>query len=458
MEQHSTLEVREVEGNHQLYDYDKVNKEAPFRPDSYPQQTPLEIDSSGVYYPEVAHPATREPANKICGLPKRTFYIVLTIVLLVLIGAFVGGLAGGLTSKKNHSTEQPDELHEDPHEEGPNSTPAGNNSSPARPNVNILSISKLASSNRTDDEGTIYRTVFFQDTNNALIVRQWDSFSKTWATCNITEVLAGSTTPLNPLPGTPLASFSTPFGFGDEVHLWYIAPDNFITGVHVDYSYGNQNRWEYDWLGDITLETRPGSQLATTWQECWAGDCSTYWLLTYQIPSGDLVVFNQSDSSQFAAVEARAIADNSSLSIIPTKTTLGGKPRIISENLNSGTTGDIYETVYGVVDGQPYSTSQSFINNVPLPEPNMQFTYLHVNASIPPMIIALLPNGTVVAKSLDTDYIPNVKFSGGPPINFTAISAGEDYMLYAINNDEILQYAPEETDRYSFVYVERVYP
>lgn len=92
----------------------------------------------------------------------------------------------------------------------------------------------------------------------------------------------------------------------------------------------------------------------------------------------------------------------------------------------------------------------------------MQFTYLYANSS-GLMVIALLPNGTVVAVHVDivssSLSVSAIDFRGGPSVNFTAISADQDTMFYGINNDEILRYTPDETDIYgTFVYVDKVYP
>lgn len=352
MEQHSTLEVHEVEDSHP-FDYHGAKKEAPFRPDSYPERIPLEIDRSGVYSPEVAQPVaqestTQEPTRRICGLPNRIFYLVLAAALLVVIGAIAGGVAGGLSSKKNHNTGL-DGSHEDPHEPDPDNNLPGDSTPPTHPNVNILKESRLASSNGTDYNGNTYRMVFFQDTHGAVIVRRWDSQSNSWATSNITDALGSSSTPLNPMKGTPLATSSIPYDYGSEVDLWFIVPDSSISAVQL-LSPGDAHidQWQYELLdGNDSQKTQPGSQLTATWQSCWGGNCTGYWLTAFQHPSGNIFVVNGSDPDTMTLmVESRAVATNSSLSLIPA---YPGTFYLISES--PGSTGDIYLNDYVESDG-----------------------------------------------------------------------------------------------------------
>lgn len=334
MQPYSTLEVRRFE-DHDVYDNDGAYKEAVDHPTSlYPEHIPFENDASGVYDPQAIHhgnelspSAVSEGAtktSKICGLSRRRFYLVLAIGVLVIIGAIVGGLAGGLLSRQHNST---------PH-----------------PNVNILNISKLASSNSTDSNGNIHRTVFFQDTNNAIIARRWDSQNRTWETSNLTEMMRESRTPLNPLPGTPLASASRNWNAVDEVHLWFLAPDSYISSLYLaSPDTKSNNDWKYDSLNDSQIRTRSGSQLAAMWQRCSAENCTGSWLVAYQTPDGDINVANASRwDSPTRAVEAKNVAANSSLGLSPKLHDDSGVDlaMLVSEAVGSGSTSDMQRAIY----------------------------------------------------------------------------------------------------------------
>lgn len=90
----------------------------------------------------------------------------------------------------------------------------------------------------------------------------------------------------------------------------------------------------------------------------------------------------------------------------------------------------------------------------------MQFAITLMNNFTETMFLSLLPDGTVKAKWWGGHFtdIPSINFRGGPLVNFTAIAASEDAMFYGISNDEVLQYQPDDTDLFSFVYVGKVYP
>lgn len=352
MEQYSTLEVRQVE-NYNFYDSDESNKEAVNHPTSlYPQRIPFENDGSGEYGPEVINHAGRqqqaqnnppeleeEPTKRIWGLPRRRFYAILIVVLLVVIGAIAGGVAGGLTSKRHDTSKQADNPGDSP------------NSTSEPPNSNLLSISKLAASNRTDSNGYAHRTVFFQDPYNNIIARRWESQNRTWVTSNVTYVMAGSTTPLNPLPGTSLASASCTWNNSvNEVHLWFTVPDNYVSGTRLSNPDTEQDDWEYDSMSSAALETSPGSQLAAAWQRCWKDDCIGDWLVAYQTPQGGINVANATDwGSPTEVVARREVADNSSLGLMPQLKagTIGvNRVVLVSESLSSTTTGTMQKSMY----------------------------------------------------------------------------------------------------------------
>ncbi|OTB13695.1 hypothetical protein K445DRAFT_368515 [Daldinia sp. EC12] len=480
---YSTLEVPTVEyfGPH---DHETTNKEAVGHADSiYPQPVPLEIDAAGAYFPEVVNPHESEqpppsddtvvekpPARRICGLSKRVFYIVLVVGLVVVVGAIVGGVVGGVLGGKQHQTskQSSDSQNESPSD--PSSAPSASSTSssssspsptpsPPSSNENVLNISKLASSNMTDDNGYAHRYVFFQDTHNAIIQRRWDSQNRTWVTSNITHAMRGSTTPVNPLPGTPLAVASCNYNTKVQTHLWFTVPNNYVSAVCLNHADTAPDDWVYDNKFTGSLETYPGSQLAAVWQRCWSEYCIGSWVLAYQTPEGDINVANATDwDATTKVMGGRDVASNSSLGLIPQLNGLGtDRLVLVSESLNSQTGGSMQKTSYlteWIPDGL-------LIEDLPLPSRNLQFAIILMENWTQTMFLALRPNGTVSALWWGGHFtsIPSVNFRGGPSSpNFTAISAGEDSMFYGISNDEVLQYEPDPDDLFSFAYVGRVHP
>ncbi|KAI1798895.1 hypothetical protein F4811DRAFT_151623 [Daldinia bambusicola] len=467
---YSTLEVRGA-ANYGPYDYGNMDNQVLAHNDSInPQAAPFETEGAGSYFPEVANhrkneqpgTVTSTPAN-ICGLPKRTFYIVLVVGLVVVIGAVVGGVVGGLTSKDDSTTKTPDES-----QSNGDSRPVSSSvpsSVPETGNVNVLGTSKLAASNMTGSDGNTYRTVFFQDTYNAIIARRWDSRSKAWETSNVTRIMEDQTTPLDPIAGTPLASISCDYNSKDQVHVWFITPANYISTVLLPHAKASPNGWEYDVNGSGMIETYPGSQLAASWQRCRSDNCPNgwgNWAVAYQSPGRAIKVGNSTDwQSPTEAVRASSVADNSSLGIIPQVHHKSGASHLtlVSESLRSGESGLMQQNVYM---GAWYIGS-NLIGNIPTPQPKLQFAITLLDDFNKPMFLVLLPNGTVSGKLVAGTYstsIPSFNFNGGPlpSPNFTAIAATEEAMLYGISNDEVLQYELDPADPFSLKYVGRVYP
>ncbi|KAI1135715.1 hypothetical protein F5Y05DRAFT_169448 [Hypoxylon sp. FL0543] len=468
MQSYSTLEVRGAEG----YDPSGTHKEAIVSHDTlYPQPAAFENDTTGAYLPEVVdykrdQPPSdlqtpqephKQPARKICGLSKRTFYCILVGALLVVIGAIAGGVAGSNAQRYTSK-------HIDDSQDNPDGGSSANDTS-TDSNVNVLGISKLAASNRTDANGYMHRTVFFQDPNAAIIARRWDSQNRTWTTSNITETLRGSKSPLNPLPGASMASASCHYSTVAETHLWFLVPDNYVSAVWLKNADAAPDGWEHDPNYGDGPETYPGSQIAATWQRGAADGAIGNWVVAYQTPAGDINALNASDwQSPATVVEARAVAQNSSLGLVPQllgpdSNGVYGVNRVVlaTESLGSGMIGTMQKSVYV----ESWAGDGSLIEAIPPPQPTLQFAATLMNNFTETMFLALLPNGTVAALWWGGHFrsIPSVAFRSGPAaVNFTAIAASEDGMLYGIYNDEVLQYAPDDADLASFVYVGRVYP
>ncbi|KAI1214626.1 uncharacterized protein F4807DRAFT_3791 [Annulohypoxylon truncatum] len=505
MSPYSTLEVKGVEGYHP-YCNGETDKEVIQHDSVYPQLAAFETDRG--YLPEVlAHesvypsynpPAVQDspqqqpqqPASRIWGLPKRTFYILLIIGVVIIAGALAGGIGGGLAAKQHRASSASDtngtqgsnnnENGNGNNNNNDNDNDNGNNNNNNN-NVNILSISQLTASNRTDVNGHAHRTVFFQDPSSALIARRWDSANASWTTANLTALTRAATSnalDLGLAPGASLASASLTYGNKSETHVWFAGTAGLESSVVVRSLMlmdpdAAPDAWEYDEdVEAANLQVLEGSRMAAAWQRCWRNDtvggdeegggCLGAWTLAYQDPDGDVYVGNGTGwKSPAKVVEARSVARNTSLGLVA-QVENGGRTSVsrvilVSESLGTGEVGDMQKMMY---TGGDWISDNSLIKSLPAPSPNLQFAMTVQKNFSEQTTMALLPNGTVTALLWDGRFhaIPSINFRGGPDVNFTSIAASEDAMIYGISGDEILQYEPDQTDIYSYVYVGRVYP
>ncbi len=77
------------------------------------------------------------------------------------------------------------------------------------------------------------------------------------------------------------------------------------------------------------------------------------------------------------------------------------------------------------------------------------------------LYLALLDGGEMSGNHFDGtsfNLIDKINFSGGPDRNFTAISTTADAMLYAISNDEILEYSVDTSFPSNMRFVGKVFP
>lgn len=252
MPPYSTLEVQGVE-SHDIGN-DEGYKEVIANQDHSGLQVIYHGSKRSLDSPQAVYDGAASRTRRICGLPKRNLYLILVIGLFVIIGAVAGGVAGGLSSRHLNNDTQPDD----------DANPDDNSTTRMNANINVLNISKLGSSNRTDSDNYTHRAVFFQDIYGAIVAREWDGQSKTWATNNVTDLMKGTATPLNPLPGTPLASMAGSWGRDQpsEVHIYFLTLDSYVSGMflHTPDAAPNTNR---------TLETGDTRRFpARSWRPC----------------------------------------------------------------------------------------------------------------------------------------------------------------------------------------------
>lgn len=119
-------------------------------------------------FPEAIHPSGEDGGrsntarSRICGMRKRTFWILSAIILLVVIGAAVGGGVGGSLASSD------------------NDTPDAANASSTSTAASFLPNTNLAAVNFTQNS-VEHHLVFFQTPSDGIYQSAWNSSEKTWA-------------------------------------------------------------------------------------------------------------------------------------------------------------------------------------------------------------------------------------------------------------------------------------
>ncbi|KAI8958194.1 hypothetical protein F5Y11DRAFT_51349 [Daldinia sp. FL1419] len=397
------------------------------------------------------------PAKTIWGLPRKRFLLILGVVIVILV-ALVVGIAAGLATKNSSSDS---EASAD--SAGSNSGDSSDLPSNSTDEKLILGNSKITASNWTDPNGVIHRTVFFQDAYNSIIARRWDSKNKSWKTNNLTELMAATTTPLNPQPGTPLASASMDHRQKFETHVWFTDPGNIIRSMASLDALNRPDSWDNDTLNGAILETWPGGQLSAMWQRCWDADCDGNWIVAYQRPEGAIKTANASNwASATVAVESKDVAANSSLAIIPKlRGSWLDRLELVSERVSSGKTGSMGMTSYDDTWDNADQRVTELQEEIPLPAPSQQFAATKWDNWNQGLYLGLLQGGDIKGSHWDgkkMNPISNFQFKSGPETNFTAIAMSPDAMFYAISNNKILEYSVDTSNPSNFNYVGQVYP
>lgn len=194
--------------------------------ESYPElidSTPPEalpppiLNSKEVYQP----PKERN----VCGIRRRTFWIVLAVIILVVIAAAIGGGVGGsLASKKSDDAS----TTSDDDDASTNSTsPSNDDSASSTPaGTPLLANTKLASINYTDADGTENHHVYYQLRTKAIHKSAWNSSARLWETFEVTSDVA------NIKNNTPLAAgLYRHSATRRDYHVYYLDPSNAIRGL-----------------------------------------------------------------------------------------------------------------------------------------------------------------------------------------------------------------------------------
>lgn len=280
MENYSTLEVR-YDQSGDPYSVYEPGKEPPEPvPSTYSGPTPVD----GAVLSSVSQSKIEQ--RRVWGMRPRLFYLVVIVIILILAGAIAGGVAGGLASRPHD--QDADSRNGD--STSSNTTDTGQN--------RIFVNSSIAASSLVDGGGNTIRSVFFQDSYGAIILRQWNSQTPTWKTRNLTSslIIDTSHSDIRTYLGTPLAAASLEFeaGYKFETWVWFFTPDNGIQLVGSTDSTFTEMKISTD---NLPLSVYPGSdsRLAVAWQGC-SSDCHGDWLLAYQNQNGQIGIANASST------------------------------------------------------------------------------------------------------------------------------------------------------------------
>ncbi|KAI2626786.1 hypothetical protein GGR54DRAFT_653573 [Hypoxylon sp. NC1633] len=420
MENYSTLEVR-FDQSGDPYSIFEPSKELP-EPVPWTHSESTRADDSALSDVSQSGPEPR----RIWGLQPRAFYVLSALFSLIIIGAIAGGVAGGLTSRQQSDEES---------RGNSNSTDTNETTGQGLIFVN----SSLSASSLVDGGGNTIRSVFFQDSSGAIILRQWDSQTTTWNTRNLTSSLIRdpSHSDIFTYHGTPLAAASLEFKAGRhyETWVWFFTPDNGIQLVGSTDSTFTETKIGID---NLPLTIYPGSQSRLA---IGIANASSTWHLQ-------------------ATLDGTAIG--SSMAIVPQQNG-GGLTNLslLVEGSSDGSADNLQS--YSVSRGGGWQTNGQILNDLPHASTTPQLAGTVLSNYTQQYFLELLPNGTVTGIILNETGVvsnyPDVKFTSGPSIHFSSIATTLDATFYGIANDEILEYYQLNPDNPSiFNFVGVAYP
>lgn len=151
----------------------------------------------------------------ICGVRRRTFWVVVAVVAVGVIAALVGGIVGGLNARESSGGDDSSGSGADSTSTAP---PVPSPTGPLDPSNRAITAATNSDSN-SSDSSTLQ--IFYQDLDTIDILYRlvWEDEAKE-------EQRAKLTTP--PIKGTPLAvtSSNRTDGRGLDVNLFYLALNN----------------------------------------------------------------------------------------------------------------------------------------------------------------------------------------------------------------------------------------
>ncbi|RSL50323.1 hypothetical protein CEP54_011977 [Fusarium duplospermum] len=205
-------------------------------------------------------PATK--LRRICGLKRKTFFIV-AAVLIIIVGAAVGGGVGATVGKGSSD-----------------SAPSSESSATPKPSSSIAPSSGLSSANWTDSDGYQHYYVFHQNKKGDIIQSHYHSQNKTWKVRNVSASMESVGTPLSTILGTSISAIAWSDDKSEwNLRLYLLLTNNFLAELS---ALGPNDDSEWQREGTLKGQAGKGSNIAA-WRPP-DRNSSLIYLLMYQSP------------------------------------------------------------------------------------------------------------------------------------------------------------------------------
>lgn len=339
-QEYSTLEVYRPEASPlpeaipgQFYDPKFADVKQPPRYSSLPQvidSTPPEVyHTQGSTLPPPAPNDQPEQDRTVCGLKRKTFWILFAVLLVIIIAAAVGGGVGGALSSKKKSSP-------------PSSSSSSSNSTTSTTTTSdpILPNSRIAAINYTDASNVVHHRVYFQGASLALYQTDFSAATNNWTVSRVNVTGGGGVTALQ---GTALSASAYYHSAADDVdfHLYFIdASDG--TSVREFYSSLSNATWVLG-DGDARHVARRNSTLAAYGRACEACEASDFYV--YEGPDGDGSVdaaFRTGASSWPSNEFLTGVVEGSAIAAAPVPPVAGNANAQVAIYWNNGNLKEMY--------------------------------------------------------------------------------------------------------------------
>ncbi|KAL8710413.1 MAG: hypothetical protein Q9220_005014 [cf. Caloplaca sp. 1 TL-2023] len=209
---HSTLQVGGPRRRQEEYSMLQTSRPPPALYDSYkvptlPYEESPDSASSAPERNEATDAKAPPPPSHptICGLRRRTFWII-AAVAFVVIAAVIGGAIGGTLSKNNSHSSKPSTGNAPP-----------DNSPPVLAADKLLENTALSTVAWNNTQGILQQRVYLQAIDNKIWELSWNASTKHWFASNEAVAQARS--------GSPLAAAVAYDGPSPQINLYYLNTD-----------------------------------------------------------------------------------------------------------------------------------------------------------------------------------------------------------------------------------------
>ncbi|KAL8695130.1 MAG: hypothetical protein Q9218_000298 [Villophora microphyllina] len=238
-------------------------------------------------------PAGSDKAHRtICGVKRKTFWIVL-VVSMVIIAAVIGGVVGGTVGHKHKNKSTTTQ------KTGPGNASQAN-APQTPPSSKLLNATRIASAGWNDTQQILQQRVYLQGKDNKVWELAWNSSANVWFTSS--EAVAQAKA------GSPLAAAVSYQSLYTQLNLYYV--NN--AGELLQMNTTDYKNWDINPVrtsNGSTAKPASDSSLAATWYKyTTCADCSENAFVAYQ--SADDGSFQLVNASMSGNVQHRTIPGN----------------------------------------------------------------------------------------------------------------------------------------------------